>query len=566
MKQVLEPTLELEHARRKRRLVIVSVLLFAILAAALVAAPVYHRLKAWRSRQLAAEAQRLIAEKKPEPAAQKAKAAYLMWPSEPNAIRVMARLQTLAGQANAAQFWQLLLASGHATVADRRDYVELAIRLGSLNQAHQQLISLMTQEPDHPANLWLLSHLCLAQGDLPAAARFAASARDRAPTNHQYQLFAATLSFDSPDRELQSRARQMVWTLARDTNAFGLQALELLGRRRDLTTENLRELIGLLEKHPLRTTLDRLLARSLQIQLEPARRAELLDSVAAEFKKEPAEDLHQAAVWFNQQREFNRTLSLVPLDAARKRVDLFIVHLDALAALDRWQDIDGILSTKEAPLPPVHLEAFKARCALKLNNPAAAAAAWRRAVSGAESSPEELWWLADYAVKNGELDQARRVYRAWIGRVRDPRPGYSALAELVERTGSTAELRDVLREMLKRWPTDAALRNDDAYLSLLLGEKVEDARRTAEELVAQNPGSLPQRTTLALAWYRLKDPARALQVYQGRQYDWSLALPSNRAVYAAVLAANGRGPEARQLAKSLGPDRLRKEELALINQ
>ena len=76
--------------------------------------------------------------------------------------------------------------------------------------------------------------------------------------------------------------------------------------------------------------------------------------------------------------------------------------------------------------------------------------------------------------------------------------------------------------------------------------------------------SLPHRTTLALAWYRLKDPARALQVYQGGDYDWSLALPSNRAVYAAVLAANGKRQEARQLAQSLSPDRLRKEEQALI--
>jgi hypothetical protein len=564
MKQVLEPTLELEHAKRKRRLVIVSVLLFTMLAAALVAGPVYHRLKAWRSRQLAAVAQRLIAEKKLEPASQKGRAAYLMWPSEPNAIRVMARLQTLAGQATAVQFWQLLLASGHATEADRREYVEVAIRMGSLNQAHQELTSLLTQEPDKPANLWLLSHLCLAQRDLPAAARFASAARDREPTNQQYQLFAATLSFDSPDRELQSRARQTVWNLARETNALGLQALELLGRRRELTTDNLGELIGLLEKHPLRTTLDRLLARSVQIQLQPARRTEVLDSVAAEFKKESAEDVHQVAVWFNQQREFNRTLSLVPLDEARKRADLFVVHLDALAAQERWKDIEGILAGKGAPLPPAQLEAFKARCAAKLNNPSASAAAWRRALSGAESNPEELWWIADYAVKNGELEQARRAYRAWIGRVRDPRPGYTALADLIERTGTTAELRVVIREMLKRWPTDAALRNDDAYLSLLLGEGLEEARRTAEELVAQAPGSLPHRTTLALAWYRLNDPARALQVYQGRDYDWNLALPSNRAVYAAVLAANGKGPDARQLAKSLAPDRLRKEELALL--
>src|SRR6266550_6853903 len=111
MKQVLEPTVELEKARRKRRLVIVTLLIFTALAVAIAGGPVYHQLKAWRARQLAAAAELLITEKKLDPAAQKAKAAYLMWPREPNAIRVMAKLQTLAGQANAVQFWQLLLAS-----------------------------------------------------------------------------------------------------------------------------------------------------------------------------------------------------------------------------------------------------------------------------------------------------------------------------------------------------------------------------------------------------------------------------------------------------------------------
>src|SRR5712671_6442183 len=124
MKQVLEPTLELEKAVHKRRLVMVAVLVFSALAIAVVAGPVYHRAKAWRARQLAAAADRLMTEKKFDPAAQKAKAAYLMWPREPNAIRVMAKLQTLADPANAFQFWQLLLATGHATTTDRRDYVE----------------------------------------------------------------------------------------------------------------------------------------------------------------------------------------------------------------------------------------------------------------------------------------------------------------------------------------------------------------------------------------------------------------------------------------------------------
>ena len=112
----------------------------------------------------------------------------------------------------------------------------------------------------------------------------------------------------------------------------------------------------------------------------------------------------------------------------------------------------------------------------------------------------------------------------------------------------------------------SALRNDFAYLNLLLAAKLPESRQTAEELVGQFPESLPYRTTLALACYRLKDYTTALRVYEGRPYDWRQALPGHRAVYAAVLAANGQGKEAREQAVHIPPERLREEELALIRR
>jgi len=177
-----------------------------------------------------------------------------------------------------------------------------------------------------------------------------------------------------------------------------------------------------------------------------------------------------------------------------------------------------------------------------------------------------LWWLAHYAEKNGAYEQTRSAYRAWIGCVRYPWSGYQALARLVETTGTTHELRELVREMLKRWPHETALRNDLAYLSLLLSEEIEKSRDIAADLVAQNPDNLPHCTTLALALLRLRDLAGALQVYAGRQYDWNQALPGNRAVYAAVLANNGQLTEARAHARALPRARLRPEELALLPQ
>lgn len=552
------------EGNRHRWRVLVWLGLPLVLASFFFARPAYHGLKSWRARQLAAQAERLLSAQQWSAAGEKAQAAFLIGPREPAAIRAVAQLETAAGLPGALGFWQTLLATGRASPADRRAYVEAALRAGAPAQAHAELVRLLTEEPDQPADLWLLARLCLAQGDASAAARFATAAAAGDATNRQYRLFAASLSFDASPANVRAAARNVVWTLAREPDVAGLQALEFLAARRDLAADQVRELPALLEKHPLRGTAHRLLALALRIRLQPERRAQLLDAATPTFARSAPAELHAFGAWLNQQGEFKRTLGVLPLAEARQRMDLFILHLDALASLGRWAEIEAILKDKAAPLPPVYREAFKARCVLQLKDPRLAAVGWNHALAAAENNLEELWWLADYAGKNGELEPARKAYRAWIGRVRDPRPGYQALARLIEQRGATTELRDLLGEMLKRWPEDPALRNDHAYLTLLLGEQLEACRRTAEELVALNPDSLPHRTTLALACYRQQDFAGALRAYADQDYDWKSALPGNRAVYAAVLAANHSAAPARRLARDLPAEALRPEEAALV--
>ena len=75
---------------------------------------------------------------------------------------------------------------------------------------------------------------------------------------------------------------------------------------------------------------------------------------------------------------------------------------------------------------------------------------------------------------------------------------------------------------------------------------------------------MPFGTTFALALYRQKDFTGALRVYANRAIEWPRALPSQRAVYAAVLAANGHTDEARRLRQDLRLEQLRAEEDDLL--
>jgi len=559
--------LDPERKAKLRRIAIISLVVAILLTGGFFGAkPSYRVLTNWRAKRLAAQAGQLMSEGQGKQALEKAQAAFLLRPTSPAAIRAMAKSLTASTNAAAVQFWQQLILTGQATEVERRTCVELAIRTGALGPAAEELRKLLAAGPNQPANLWLASQLFAALGDHSQTVTFATRAQLHDPTNKQYQVFLSTLLFDSSDSGKRSAAQENVWKLARDHSHIGLEAVGFLARQKALLPGQRRELITLLKQHPLSGFNQQLLVLDQQVQLEPGRRGEILDKAVAGCKNSPVDDLTRFAVWLNQHEEFQRTLEAVPLEAALKRKELFLPHVDALATLGRWEDLERILEDRPAPLESVHLETFRARAATKLNNAAGAALHWNRALRAAERNPEQLSWLAGYAEKCGEMEQAKKALRSLIACVGDVRPAYRALEELTLKSGTTGELRDLLGEMLNRWPKDPAVRNDYAYLNLLLATKLPESRKAAEELVSQFPESLPYRTTLALACLRLKDYAAALRVYEGRQYDWRKALPGSRAVYAAVLAASGQDREAREHAISIQSERLREEEMELIRQ
>jgi len=547
----------------RRRWLLAGVIVLIVVAGVWAARPVYHHFNRWRSRQLAAQAEQFLTQNDLAKANDKARAAYLLDSADAPAIHALARVLTQSTNAAALPVWRKLIVARQATPVDRRDFVTLAIRTGAVSVAAEELQRLLIEETNQPADYWLASQLFTALQDKPRAVFYASRARQLDPANEQYQLFLSSLLFDAPDAEQQSSARSNVWVIARENNPPSLDALNFLAARPDLTTDEMRELLALLQKYPPGGGREWEIL-DLQIRLAPERRAEILDAAVTGYQGAAPETLRQFCVWLNLHGEFKRTLAVLPQSVATQNKDLFLVYLDTLAALNRWDDLKTVLDAGSVPLEDVYQDAFRARCDSKLGNPDGAVAHWHWAVSAAERNPPQLTWLAEYAEQLHEWDTASNALRSLVACLDDPRPAYVQLERVVERNGSTGDLRDLLGEMLRRWPKDPALRNDNAYLNALLAQNLPDARSTAAELVQQFPTILTYRTTLALACYRLGDFAAALGAYGGETFDWSQVRPGPRAVYAAVLAANGRAEEAREQARDIPPGDLRPEELELV--
>ena len=146
------------------------------------------------------------------------------------------------------------------------------------------------------------------------------------------------------------------------------------------------------------------------------------------------------------------------------------------------------------------------------------------------------------------------------------RAAYDGRLRLALAAGKTADAQTIAAEITQLWPDDAAARNQNAYLRLLLGASdgvAEAAERDAEVLVRKEPRNWPARATLGLARLRLGRNRDALAAIRDLRVT-GVEPPGAMAVRAAILAANGYEEGARNDALLLSAKPLLPEERALI--
>jgi len=269
--------------------------------------------------------------------------------------------------------------------------------------------------------------------------------------------------------------------------------------------------------------------------------------------------------WLNNIGRAAKALELLPLNRAVQHQDLFLQHINALAALERWKEVKDILISERFPLEPVFEHMYLATARTHLGEATAAANEWQRALEAADT-PEKALALASYAEQNGTYDAADTAYSEAIKFAPQNRGAYDGRLRAALAAGHTAEAQSAAAEIARRWPDDASARNQDAYLRLLLGASngaAETAERQAQVLASQEPWNWSARATLGLARLRLGRKEDALAAFRDIRATGSEP-PGALAVRAAILAVNGYEKGARNDARNLGAQHLLPEERTLI--
>lgn len=613
---------ELRLRKRKRlRLVFVFVLILVLGSGVYFGGrPVRSEIKAWQARRHAQKAFALIEQRNWNDARAEAIAAYQLRPSEPEALRAVARFLSRTRQSQALDFWKQLADRTSLTLQDRRDEAAVALAAGETERAATAVGQLLDRKEGGaaPVDLLLAAQVAMRANKPADALRHLAQVHENQEATERERLQAAVLGLSaaaSADPETTARNQVAAWSrieaLSKGTSDASLEALVLLAQRAlsggtravasmegpdtvPPTAENpdgtaavppseaairdprsaILPLIGALTSHPLGKAPHKLLALDLQMLATPDAKQSLVDRAIADWKDADAESLAVLARWLNGKGEFQRQLDTIPVEKALQNRDLFLQHVDALGALNRWEEIKRLLESERFPLDPVMQRMYLARCHAQLGNEAASKNNWQRALETAGGDIGKLMGLADYAEKNGALEIAEAAYTSVATAAPKLRPAQQGRLRIAQAARDTKRMHAILAEMLGLWPNDVAIQNDEAYTRLLLlpssggtgavpsseadataGVPPEDQfiaiEKLGERLVQQNPASLPHRTLLALARLRQGRAVAALQAYQNISVAPNALTASALAVHAAVLSANGNPEDARaEIAKA----------------
>ncbi|MEZ5304734.1 MAG: hypothetical protein R3F11_29420 [Verrucomicrobiales bacterium] len=144
------------------------------------------------------------------------------------------------------------------------------------------------------------------------------------------------LKTTSPFDEVQREGWAECMELARRTDAVGIRAATKIADLGSLPGLYLKELIAILRNHPMAGEPERMRSLSIEIEMEPLRRDELISEEVSRRLDQPVEDAADFFSWLLNNGEHDRIIQLLSPRAAKINERLFAVYIDSLGAANRW--------------------------------------------------------------------------------------------------------------------------------------------------------------------------------------------------------------------------------------
>lgn len=550
------------RARIRRRVLVLGGLL--LLLAAVSAWPLYQVVREARAESMARRSAELVLdEATAREAWELAQAAHQLAPENLPVIRNLARMVADVDPSQAVEYWIRVVAISEGDPADLAGLIDVALKSGRLALAKHELERLEARAPDGSDLLRLTARWFLQASRAAEGYPFALELASRPEATHEDHLIYVRVGLSSSDPAHRGAALRHLKGLAEREDRLGLVAVRFLVTRGvgDAAAQEQRREV--LFSHPEALRSDRLLALSLRLREGEAIRDAVVADVLAEFDVGLPDDRVAAGRWLLHHGFLQRVLELFPEELARTRADYFAVWVDTLAVGGQWDRILAAVEDTRSPLYQYERHLYKTRAYWESGDERRSELEWSKLMLSLRKQPQVLWNCAEYARAAGMRDWSRQAYAVLTEDPQTMRRAYERLIQKEQKAGDTLVLAEVVSGMADRYPAEPAVRNDVAYLNLLLQRDVGKALATARQLIEENSPYLAHHITYALGLWRTGESAEALAHLDALPVGWSEVRDSWRVVYALLLREAGRSEEADVLAAGVRPSDLLPEEVDL---
>jgi tetratricopeptide (TPR) repeat protein len=399
------------------------------------------------------------------------------------------------------------------------------------------------------------------------AARHQAVAVQREPNRPEHRLALASAQVRSVDLFARDSGRQTLKELA-DRPEFALPALRALVASYETSTEShaaLRESHKLVET-PGHSFLDELTRIRLLHNTRDERFLSALSALQEKSAKNPKNagaiitwmgsvDLAQQAMDWATQRE----------PRVGKMPEVRQAIAGCYLALKDWSTVLKV--TQDGPWKQGDYirHAYRSRALRGQGESRLASTEWNLAMSSAQESPDAIRWLSRIAEGSDWGDETEQALWAAIDNVADPMWAVGSLGRRFHEKKDTESLRRLAARYLTTEPKNENVRNDFAFLSLLLEKDTDRAMMTAHELYKKYPSNPAYVSTYAFALYRAGRFPEALSVLEALPVA-ELEKPAIATYYGVILSANRQGEKARKYLDLGSQAPLLPEEAALVTK
>lgn len=342
-----------------------------------------------------------------------------------------------------------------------------------------------------------------------------------------------------------------------------VQQLAQASSQSTVEASTVKALVDLLLAHPKAEPKQKLMAYQRWLEVKPQEKDTIIkDALHALASAIAPETIMQ---WLLSLKANERVLAHFDEQEVLLNSVLFEGYHQALLNLKKFEQADSFFEKGRGLLGPVVASLRQCERYTMVGDKQQAMTHWREAFGALEEGRHAVW-LAQLAYRLAEFEEVMKAYQrcAALGATLSSHDWIKFFTASVY-TRQFDEAVSISVQALSAFPDEPIFRNNFAYLNLLMERDVEVLTEKMEALVEKYPQVSTYKMTLALGYFRMGNSNKALQLIENSRIDISEKNPSDRAIYAAILAANGKTQVAASMVRGIKKEQLIPWEYELIS-